>query len=238
MHGKGNEFKSSLLVFFLGVCLIFLTFFTFNLFIKKKKVVKEEIIQPSELLSAFYFAQVAGGNLYLAYPVDLSQVILVGLHEAENPKTLSLIPLEKALIETTETIRKLIRKRKSPLVAILNTRDRNQVPTSAADIGVKRGTKILSPVDGRVTKVKFYSLYGRIPDYHIEIEPKENPHLRVVLIHLKDIEVKEGDLVKKQKTIIGKVRPLSDKINPQINRYIPFPCEHIHIQVNPVEESK
>lgn len=234
----------SSLIFAFGIGLIFLTFFSYNLLknVPSKEAFtftqREEWLEhPQE--TVINFASVPSTSLKIAYPADISQVIAVGFHEAENPKAYPLLPAFQCLSdETTESIRQIISSSKQPVFLILGTRNRRQLANTAADIAVKQGTVINSPVDGEVTKVKTYYLYGKHLDSHVEITPVSEPGLRVVLIHIVDVAVNVGDKVKRGKTPIGKVHPLYDKINSQINRYIPGKCDHVHVQVNPAEDSE
>lgn len=229
------------LTFVFGIALIFLTFFSYNLsksdpgkdrFSYKEK--KEWLLAPED--DILNFASVPSTSIKLAYPAELSRIIAVGFHEAENKKAYPMLPAFQCLSgESSAAVRKIVASSKRPVFLILGTRNRRQLANSAVDVAVEPGTAVKSPVDGKIVKVKTYYLYGKHLDYHVEIMPQGELHLRVVLIHLTDVIVKEGDGLKRGVTVIGKVHPLYDKINSQINRYIPRRCDHVHIQVNPAE---
>lgn len=192
-------------------------------------------ISSSTLEGASFFSRVSSTDLIIHFPADFSEMIAIGFHQASNPKAYPLEPIGHCLVdETTQTVSETISKSKFPILFVMNARGRGGSPTSAADVAVKPGTLIRSPVDGVVTKIKTYYLYGKHPDYHVEIEPRGHPELRVAMIHLDELEVKVGSKVSHGKTVVGKVRRLS-RLQSQIDRYLPEHYDHVHIQVNPYE---
>ncbi len=78
---------------------------------------------------------------------------------------------------------------------VTESRGRATPATSAADIVLRRGSEVLAPVAGRVTRVKRYRLYGRYRDIRIVIRPDGVPDRRVVLLHLDRLRVRAGDRV-------------------------------------------
>lgn len=196
---------------------------------------KELNISSSTLEGTSFFSRVSSTDLILHFPADFSEIIAVGFHQASNPKAHSLEPIGHCFVdEATQTVSETISKSKFPVLFVMNTRGRGGSSTSAADVAVKPGTLIRSPVDGVVTKIKTYYLYGKNPDYHVEIEPRGHPELRVAMIHLDELGVKVGSSVKHEQTVVGKIRRLS-RLQSQINRYLPEHYDHVHIQVNPYE---
>lgn len=190
---------------------------------------------PNQTKVAKIFARVSSYNeLELYYPAELSNIAGVGFHQASNDEAFSLQPVGLCLVdETTETVKNYVASSKVPVLFVMNTRGRGTSLTSAADVAVKSGSLIRSPVDGVVTLVKKYYLYGRHLDYQVEIKPSGYDNLRVAMIHLEQISVKEGDRVDKGKTVIGKVNAFS-RLQAQIERYLSDRFDHVHIQVNPV----
>ena len=173
------------------------------------------------------------GNLSLFLPANYPELMGIGFHQASNPKTFPLEPVEPYLKDRSEaTTTAALPNQKEPLLFVMASRGRGHGPTTAADIAFKPDTVFESPVDGVVTRSESYVLYGRYQDWRVDIEPAGHPELRVVMIHLDGVSLKVGDRVKARKTPIGKPRALSTVLNPQINRYLPG-CEHVHFQINP-----
>ena len=111
-------------------------------------------------------------------------------------------------------------------------RPRPGSPDTAADVGAKPGTTVISPVTGTVVKVKSYKLYGKWPDYEIHITPDGFDNLDIVLIHVTDLEVKPGARVVAGVTPLAHVRKLSDKFSDQLAEYVKDGGNHVHLQVN------
>jgi len=222
-----------------GLLVVFLSFY-FLYFIGGKtaaqsKVQSEVIPDIDEKILELYpaFCSV-GPGVSMFLPVEIFNVLGIGYHQAESENAFNLIPLgEEAKVPSGEKIKlKGEKEIKGITYFVMNSRGRETSRTSAADIAVSPNAWIKSPVDGVVTKIKTYLLYGKYSDFHIEIEPSGHPELRVVLIHLDDLDVSEGDKVKAKETLLGKVRHFGDKLNSQIENYIPKKCDHVHLQVN------
>ncbi len=114
-------------------------------------------------------------------------------------------------------------------------RSRPGKPDSAADVGAPAGTPVLSPVSGEILKVKAYKLYSKYPDFEVHIRPTGHDDLDVVLIHVTDPRVAQGDQVIGGVTQVGAVRKLSNKLHLQLADYTRDPGDHTHVQVNRVK---
>jgi hypothetical protein len=112
---------------------------------------------------------------------------------------------------------------------VTHSRGRDTPATSAADLVLSRGTPVLSPVDGTVTRVRRYRLYRAYPDIRIEIRPDTAPRRRVVLIHLGAVPVRRGDRVVASATILGAPRRLP--FQSQVDRYVRGRYPHVHLEV-------
>jgi len=207
---------------------------------REKKVSRGEVRRKGSLKGVPAFARVAGKDLLLYLPAEGKDVLAIGYHEAENPQTLSLEPIGYSLKNDNQSSQsprgtdlKSVPNDGNIPFTIMNTRGRRQSPTSAVDIAVKSKTMIRSPVDGIVTKIKPYYLYGRHQDFHLEIQPASHPELRIAIIHLDNLQVTLGSQVRKKETILGEVRSLTQYIQSQIDRYAPGNYGHTHLQVNP-----
>lgn len=109
---------------------------------------------------------------------------------------------------------------------------------SAIDCGGPVGATVYAPVSGTVVKVKKYQLYNEYPDYQVHIQPEGREDLDVVLIHLQDVVVEEGDTVEGGVTPLASIRDVYAYIGDsmQLKDYTADGDNgnHTHIQVNNV----
>jgi hypothetical protein len=105
-------------------------------------------------------------------------------------------------------------------------------PDTAADVGAKPGSSVISPVTGTVVKLKSYKLYGKWADYEMHIQPDGYPSIDIVMIHVADPEVKVGARVIGGVTTVAHVRKFSDKVTDQLAQYVKDGGDHVHLQVN------
>jgi hypothetical protein len=99
------------------------------------------------------------------------------------------------------------------------------------DVAVPAGDQIASPVDGTVTSVTEYPLYGEVRDWRVEITPTARPDLTVVLIHLHEPVVAEGDPVTAGRTALAEARllPFTSHVDYVLAKKQP----HTHLEVKP-----
>ena len=170
------------------------------------------------------------GDLDLHLPT--SRPVLVGFHEASTAQALDLRPVGR-MVENENTTRF------SPPPTddtghdylVLSSRGRAHGATTAIDVLMRPGDPVRSPVDGTVTEVREYVLYGRHHDVRIEIAPDDDPGLRVVLIHVDEVEVEEGAHVRAGRSTLARTaRPFP--FSSQIDRYTePDRWPHVHLEV-------
>lgn len=173
------------------------------------------------------FARYAGLDLVL--PSD--DTLLVAFHEAALPDALALRPVGHAAVNENPTKFDGMAEEPGPNYLVLSSRGRPHPATSAADLVLRDGDDVLSPLTGRVTEVRPYQLYGEHPDTRVELAPAEHPRLRVVLIHVDGVRVERGERVEAGETV------LADSANrfpfaSHVDRY--FPDErwpHVHLEV-------
>ena len=118
-------------------------------------------------------------------------------------------------------------------------RSGNAGPTmSAIDCGGTAGDTVYAPVSGTVVKVKNYDLYGNADykDIQIHIQPEGREDLDVVLIHLENAQVEEGDVVEGGVTPIASIRDVYAYIGDEM-QLKDYTAEgdngnHTHIQIN------
>ncbi len=172
------------------------------------------------------------GQLQLLLPS--LEVVLVGFHEASFQDAVGLGPIGTLIDNqnTTKFVDDQVGRGETDF-HILASRGRYQGATTAVDVVLAPGINVLSPVTGTVTDVRKYQLYGRYEDTRIEIQPDDAPELRIVLIHVRGVDIRTGDRVVGGETILAEeanVFPFSS----QVDRYTePDRYGHVHIEVKP-----
>jgi murein DD-endopeptidase MepM/ murein hydrolase activator NlpD len=182
------------------------------------------------------------GRLKLHLPVPVSKLTEIGFHQASYAWALRMkTPLKDAKASESNAHRGTSRdtsRQPTGADAVLvgkvlrMWRARPGRPDTAADVGAKPGTTVISPVTGTVVKIKSYKLYGKWPDYEMHIVPDGYDNLDIVMIHLADLEVKPGQRVIAGVTPVAHVRKLSDKFTDQLAQYVKDGGDHVHLQVN------
>ena len=185
------------------------------------------------------------GRLKLHLPVPVNKLTEIGFHQASYAWALRMkTPLKDAKASESNAHRGTSRdtsRQPTGADAVLvgkvlrMWRARPGKPDTAADVGAKPGTTVISPVTGTVVKIKSYKLYGKWPDYEMHIVPDGYDNLDIVMIHLADLEVKPGQRVIAGVTPVAHVRKLSDKFTDQLAQYVKGGGDHVHLQVNNAE---
>jgi hypothetical protein len=173
------------------------------------------------------FAEIAGTTLL----APSSDVLLVGYHEASRAGALGLTPVGQGRSNDNTT-----RFTLPPDDAtgtpyhVMSSRGRVLPPTSAVDIVLRDDDPVRSPVDGVVTEVRPYALYGTHPDTRVEIRPDDARHLRLVMIHVDDVQVARGDRVTAGETVLAGTAnrfPFAS----HVDRYLDERWPHVHVEV-------
>lgn len=105
-------------------------------------------------------------------------------------------------------------------------------PVTAVDCGASPGTSVYAPVDGTVSYVRRYKLYGKYDDYEVHISPRDLPSVDCVVIHITDVAVSAGQEVEAGVTKLAKVRLLSKYTGLQLRDYTDNGGDHCHVQIN------
>jgi hypothetical protein len=178
------------------------------------------------------FARMAGSKLYIHFPAPANKLVAVGFHQASNTKSVRFVTwMTCHKIDKAAKTKALLKKDKKLKLFQQPLRGRHDSNLTAADCAVPPKTVVLAAVNGVVTNVRHYKLYGYIDDLRLEIKPDGAPHLRVVMIHITGVKVKKGDRVVGGVTPVAVVRHLP--FVSTINRFVPVkPIDHVHIQVN------
>ncbi len=171
----------------------------------------------------------AVGDLVVHLPS--TDVLLVGYHEASLPGVMEMRPIGVgASNHNTTRITLPPDDAAGPDYHVMSSRGRVHPPTSAVDIVMRDDDPVLAPVDGVVTEVRPYELYGRHADTRIEIEPTGAPDLRVVMIHVADVRVDVGDRVTTGTTELAGTAnrfPFAS----HVDRYLDERWPHVHLEV-------
>jgi hypothetical protein len=107
----------------------------------------------------------------------------------------------------------------------------SSAPTSGLDVGAVPGSPIVSPVDGKVTAVKPYSILGRYPDVEIDIQLTSDPTLLLVVTHVARPAVGLGDVVAGGETLLGEVRGLPPALDQALSRYTSDTGDHVQLMM-------
>lgn len=158
--------------------------------------------------------------------------LIVGFHEASSREALEMAPTGRLTDnENTTKFEPPAQVDRGSDYLVMSSRGRPRPATSAVDVVMYAGDPVRSPVSGTVTDVRTYYLYGAHEDHRIEIAPHAQPDLRVVLIHIDELEVAAGDEVRAGESVLaGTARPFP--FGSQVDRYTePERHPHVHIEV-------
>ena len=171
------------------------------------------------------FARARGVTLYLpaAHPKG------VMYHEASLPPALELHPLGQLIHNYNRFKFHRPAPTEGPGYIVMSSRGRSQPATSAADVVLKPDTAVRSPVTGTVVGVRPYRLYCRYQDLRVAIEPRANPGVLVVMIHLRHVRIRRGQRVFATLSVIG--RPRDFPFRSQVDDYLRGGNPHVHIEV-------
>lgn len=169
------------------------------------------------------------GDLLLHVPAE--EAVLVSYHEAAYPEATPIQPLGRLLANENPT-RQLTHDEDPDGVGfhVQVSRGRSNASTSAVDVVLRAGEEVRAPVSGTVTEVRPYQLYGTHEDVRIELQPDGHPDRAVVLIHVQDVIVRDGDRVEVGDILAGGARkfPFSAVVDRQTE---PERHGHVHIEV-------
>lgn len=185
-------------------------------------------------------------SLQLRLPVDPTELTALAFHQAAGTSALSMTSLvPDADMELANELKA------APQLAAdadltsmvwpgsclrLWRSNRGGEPDTAADFGADPGTAVWSPVTGVVVQVRPYRLYDKHDDFEIHIRPDGWSDVDVVLIHVDDVAVEAGDRVFAGATRIASVRKMSDKMDMQLAGYTSNGGDHVHLQLNLIED--
>ncbi len=99
--------------------------------------------------------------------------------------------------------------------------------TSGLDVGAVPGAAITSPVDGKVTAIKQYSLLGRYDDVEIDIRLAADSSLLLMMTHVNKPKVAIGDVVQRGTTALGLVRGFPPALDQPLSQYTSDTGDHV-----------
>jgi hypothetical protein len=197
------------------------------------------------------FASFRGVQLLLPVPVDA--VTAIAFHQSSFKDTYKMKPL--VAIRSVSNVKAAVKAEKAggePAWPRAET-DANEsgvwtgsalevwrtnvggAMDSCADCGAPPGSAVFSPVSGTVMRIRSYKLYGSIPDYEFHIKPDAWNDVDVILLHVTDPAVAEGDRVEAGVTQIASVRNLTSKISGmQLRSYTIEGGNHTHMQLTKI----
>lgn len=101
--------------------------------------------------------------------------------------------------------------------------------TAGLDVGAVPGSPVVSPVDGKVTAVKRYSILGRYPDFQIDIRLASDPSLLLVVTHIARPKVEMGDVVQRGTAALGSVRGFPASLEQSLSQYTSDNGDHVQL---------
>lgn len=180
------------------------------------------------------FAQCKELGIVLYLPAALGDITGIGYHESGNNKAYSLEPIGS--LEKNDNQYKvevsLESQAAEPKYYIMESRGESTSATSVADVAIKKGKPVLSPIDGTVTNIEPIVIYGQYQDYQMEIMPDDHPDLRLAFLHIDQLKVDVGDNVVQGRSKLGFCRDFRSLFKSDIDKYLKVSQPHVHMQLN------
>lgn len=101
--------------------------------------------------------------------------------------------------------------------------------TSGLDVGAVPGSPVVSPVSGKVSGIKIYSILGRYDDVEIDIRLSSDPSLLLVVTHIGRVKVEIGQEVTGGETVLGSVRGFPARLEQALSRYTSDAGDHVQL---------
>lgn len=174
------------------------------------------------------FAQVGGLTLHL----PARRPGGIAYHEASRARAVMLTPLGRCVRNENRTKFQRPPPTPGPRYVVMSSRGRGRPATSAVDVAMTTGAKVLSPITGTVSRVKRYRLYGVYRDFRLSLQPAGQAELRTIVLHVSDLRVRPGSVVVAGVTELGSVR--SFPFRSQVNDYFGRGTPHVHVEVQRV----
>lgn len=153
------------------------------------------------------------GGLVLTHPAAF--VERVGFHESNHDGAQQMDPTATTAVAT-----------------VLEARERDTLPRSAADVVVDPASEIRSPITGVVKRGGTYTLYCKYTDSFLVIAPDGKPDWEVKLLHISGLRVAKGNRVVAGQTVVAR-RATQLAFESQVDelRTADPAWPHVHIEV-------
>ena len=103
--------------------------------------------------------------------------------------------------------------------------------TAGLDVGAVPGSPVISPLDGKVTAIKKYSILGRYDDVEIDIRLASDPSLLLVVTHISKPRVEIGEVVQRGTTTLGLVRGFAASLDQSLSQYTSDNGDHVQLMM-------
>ncbi|MDR1422875.1 MAG: M23 family metallopeptidase [Coriobacteriales bacterium] len=184
-------------------------------------------------------------DLQIHSPICVTQITEVEYHQASYDWALQLNPLltlvdAETVMENHGTHHVAADEQPvgdNPMIgeAVSTWRLDSEGPElSAVDVGAAAGTTVYAPATGTVVRIREYVLFEQIDDYELHIQINGHPEWDIIVLHIDNLVVQEGDKVIGGVTPIAQVRNIGDIIDNNLSNFT-IPGEtgnHAHVQVN------
>lgn len=157
------------------------------------------------------------GRLEVALPIAERQVTAVLFHPVSDPGAIAMTPSQGLPHR------------------VASDDGRTGPQTAAVDVGAPAGSTVYSPVDGVVTGVTPYRVFGRPEGLEIILTPSGLPDVAVRVAHVEPapdgIVPRVGSAVGAGHTVIGRVRDLSRVERQEIAQFTNDSGNHVSIEL-------
>lgn len=181
---------------------------------------------------AVVVAQVEGVDLLL--PVAREVTTAVAFHPVDNSDTVAFSPVGERLGGggLRQKLADIFAAGGGTQYYLMSGSGReSSSSTSGLDVGAIPGSPVVSPVDGKVTAIKEYSLLGRYTDTQVDIRLASDPALLLVVTHLRRPKVEIGEIVQRGTTVLGAVRGFPSSLDQALSQYTSDKGDHVQLMV-------
>jgi hypothetical protein len=185
-------------------------------------------LEPDE---AVVVAQIEGTDVLL--PVAREVTTAVAFHPVDNPDAVGFTPVGERLGggSLKQKLADIFAGGGDVKYYLMAGGREDSPPTAGLDIGAVPGSTVLSPVDGKVTGIKQYSVLGRYRDFEIDITLAADPSLLLIITHVARPKVDIGDVVQRGTTVLGAVRGFPAELDQELSQYTLDNGDHVQMTV-------